>query len=294
MRYGPAVRRRKLGAELRRQRELTGMTSREAAGAVGWHQSKVSRIETGSSGAKPADVARLLDVYSVSDPELRALLGALCGADPAEPGRPRSGSRRWWHGYRELLPASYLDFISLEAEACRARTLETTVVPGLLQTPEYARAVTRAALGDPAPELVEQLVRVRMARQSVLRTARPLELCAILDEAVLRHEVGGPEIMAGQLRHLRDSTSLPHVRLHILPFTGGNHMGVTGPFVILSFPRIADLDVVVIDHLTSSLYLERQEDLWAYGSAFTKLRAHALSHENSLEFITEIIRHRDR
>ncbi|GHC33867.1 helix-turn-helix domain-containing protein [Streptomyces cinnamoneus] len=285
MRYGPAVRRRKLGAELRRQRELTGMTSREAACAVGWHQSKVSRIETGISGVKPSDVARLLDVYSVSDPELRALLGALCGAGSKEAEGPRRG---WWYAYRDLLPSAYLDFISLESEASHARTLETTVVPGLLQTQEYARAVTRAALADPPPEQVEELVRVRMARQSVLGGERPLQLCAVLDEAVLRHEVGGPEVIAGQLRHLLDMGSLPHVRLHVLPFTSGNHIGITGPFVIFSFPRIADLDVVVLDHLTSSLYLEQKEDLRAYGSAFTTLRAHALSHEKSLEYIAGI------
>ncbi|MFI9723152.1 helix-turn-helix domain-containing protein [Streptomyces sp. NPDC052396] len=282
MRYGPAVRRRKLGSELRRQRELTGMTSREAAAAVGWHQSKVSRIETGSSGAKPSDVARLLDVYRVSDPELRALLGALCGADSG----PNAGSRRgWWYAYRDLLPPAYLDFISLESEACRSRTLETTVVPGLLQTPEYAGAVTRAALGDPPERQVEELVRVRMARQSVLRRERPLRLCAVLDEAVLRHEVGGPEVMARQLSHLVATGSLPHVRLYVLPFSRANHIGITGPFVIFSFPRIADLDVVVLDHLTSSLYLERKEDLRAYDAAFGMLRAHALSHENSLDYI---------
>ncbi|MFI1970816.1 transcriptional regulator [Streptomyces cinnamoneus] len=288
MRYGPAVRRRKLGAELRRQRELSGMTSREAACAVGWHQSKVSRIETGISGVKPADVARLLDVYSVFDPDLRALLGALCGADPAGSGSGGGSRRGWWYAYRDLLPSAYLDFISLESEASHARTLETTVVPGLLQTPEYARAVTRAALGDPPAEQVEALVRVRMARQSVLAKERPLELCAMLDEAALRHEVGGPEVMAGQLEHLLERAALPHVRLHVLPFSSGDHIGITGPFVIFSFPRIADLDVVVLDHLTSSLYLERQEDLRAYGSAFTTLRAHALSHENSLDFIAGI------
>lgn len=285
MRYGPAVRRRKLGAELRRQRELTGMTSREAAGAVGWHQSKVSRIETGSSGVKPSDVARLLDAYRVSDPELRALLGALCGAGSTDAAGARRG---WWYAYRDRLPAAYLDFISLESEASGARTLETAVVPGLLQTAAYARAVTRAALGDPPEQRVAELVQVRLARQSVLRGEKPLELCAVLDEAVLRHEVGGPEVMAEQLRQLLRTGSLPHVRLHVLPFARANHIGITGPFVIFSFPRIADLDVVVLDHLTSSLYLERKEDLRAYGSAFATLRAHALSHENSLDFIAGI------
>ncbi|MFD7238296.1 helix-turn-helix domain-containing protein [Streptomyces syringium] len=285
MRYGPAVRRRKLGAELRRQRELAELTSREAACAVGWHQSKVSRIETGCSGVKPSDVALLLDAYQVTDPELRALLGALCGAGSADPGEGAGARRGWWYAYRDRLPPAYLDFISLESEASHLRTLETTVVPGLLQTPEYARAVTRAALNDPPPEQVEELVRVRMARQTVLRGERPLELCAVLDEAVLRHEVGGREVMAGQLRHLVTTGHMRHVRLHVLPFSAGSHIGITGPFVIFSFPRIADLDVVVLDHLTSSLYLERKEDLRAYGSAFATLRTRALSHENSLDYI---------
>ncbi|MEV4434984.1 helix-turn-helix transcriptional regulator [Streptomyces sp. NPDC049555] len=289
MRYEPAVRRRKLGAELRRQRELTGMTSREAACALGWHQSKVSRIETGSSGAKPSDVARLLDVYSVSDPELREMLGALCGAPAPDGSRKRSPGRRgWWYAYRELLPAAYLDFIRLESEASCARTLETTVVPGLLQTPAYARAVTRAALGDPPEDLVEELVRVRMARQSVLAGERPLQLCAVLDEAALRHEVGGRAVMDGQLRHLVRQGGLPHVRLHVLPFSRGSHIGITGPFVIFSFARIADLDVVVLDHLTSSLHLERREDLRAYAAAFASLREKALPHEESLAYITAV------
>lgn len=140
MGHGPAVRRRKLGEELRKLRDDTGLTSGEAAGLVGWHQSKVSRIETGRSGVKPADVARLLEAYGVRDPELRALLQAL--ADSAG-----GAGVDWAHAYRGLLPTQYRDFISLESQARSARTLETSVVPGLLQTPAYARAVTRAALG---------------------------------------------------------------------------------------------------------------------------------------------------
>ncbi|MER6142243.1 helix-turn-helix transcriptional regulator [Streptomyces sparsogenes] len=285
MRYGPAVRRRKLGAELRRLRDLAGLTSGEAARRVGWHQSKVSRLETGRSGAKPSDVARLLDVYEVADPELRGLLEALCGGGASDP----EGSRRgWWYAYRDLLPPAYRDFISLESEASAASTLETTVVPGLLQTPDYARAVTRAALPDLPPPQVDTLVEVRIARQSVLRGARPLRLHAVLDEAVLRREVGGPGVMAAQLRHLAEVAALPQVRLQVLPFSAGMPIGITGPFIIFSFSHITDLDVVVLDHLTSSLYLERKEDLRAYSAAFDTLRTKALSVRETLTFITKI------
>lgn len=152
------------------------------------------------------------------------------------------------------MPAAYRDFISLESQACRLRTLETSVVPGLLQTPEYPRAVTRASLDGLTGEQVDTLVEVRLARQDVLRADPPMALSAVLDEAVLRRRIGGYGVMARQLRHLVDiGTRLPQVCLHVLPFTAGAHLGLTGSFVIFSFPNISDLDVVVLDHLTSSL-----------------------------------------
>ncbi|MFD3826742.1 helix-turn-helix domain-containing protein [Streptomyces sp. NPDC058625] len=279
MQHGPAVRRRKLGAELRSLRTSAGFTSGEAARLVGWHQSKVSRIETGTSGVKPADVRLLLDAYGLTDLQLRELLLVLAGSDDS------SGRHHWWHAYRGVLPPTYRDFISLESQAGAMRTLETTVVPGLLQTPEYARAVTEAALEGASEERLDTLVEVRLARQDVLRADPPLEFSAVLDEAVLRRQVGGPGVMIRQLERLVEAARLPQVRLQVLPFTAGAHIGVTGPFVIFSFSRTSDLDVVVLDHLTSSLYLERKEDLRVYSEAFNALSIHALSPEDSLDFI---------
>jgi transcriptional regulator with XRE-family HTH domain len=279
MQHGPAVRRRKLGAELRALRTSAGLTSGEAARLVGWHQSKVSRIETGTSGVKPADVRLLLDAYVVADSQLRELLMALAGSDDS------GGRHHWWHAYRGVLPPAYWDFISLESQAGAMRTLETTVVPGLLQTPEYARAVTRAAVEGLPEDRLDTLVEVRLARQDVLRADPPLRLSAVLDEAVLRREVGGPGVMTRQLERLVEAARLPQVRLQVLPFAAGAHIGVTGPFVIFSFSSTSDLDVVVLDHLTSSLYLERKEDLQAYTEAFNALQVHALSPEDSLDFI---------
>ncbi len=279
MQHGPAVRRRKLGAELRALRTSAGLTSGEAARLVGWHQSKVSRIETGTSGVKPADVRLLLDAYAVADTQLRELLMMLAGSDDS------GGRQHWWHAYRGVLPPTYRDFISLESQAGAMRTLETTVIPGLLQTPEYARAVTKAAVEGLSEDRLDTLVEVRLARQDVLRADPPLELSAVLDEAVLRREVGGPGVMARQLERLVEAARLPQVRLQVLPFAAGAHIGVTGPFVIFSFSSTSDLDVVVLDHLTSSLYLERKEDLQAYTEAFNALQVHALSPEDSLDFI---------
>ncbi|MEU3413725.1 MULTISPECIES: helix-turn-helix domain-containing protein [unclassified Streptomyces] len=282
MQNGPAVRRRKLGAELRTLRSDAGLTSGEAARLVGWHQSKVSRIETGASGVKPADLRLLLDAYGVRDRHLRELLLILAGSEET------SGRNRWWHAYRGVLPPTYRDFISLESQASAMRTLETTVVPGLLQTAEYARAVTRAAVKDLDEDRLDTLVEVRLARQDVLRSDPPLALSAVLDEAVLRREVGGPGVMARQRRRLMEAARLPQVRLQVLPFTAGAHIGLTGPFVIFSFPSTSDLDVVVLDQLTSSLYLERKEDLMAYSEAFSTLQFHALSPEDSLDYIAGI------
>jgi transcriptional regulator with XRE-family HTH domain len=282
MQHGPAVRRRKLGAELRALRTNAGLTSGEAARLVGWHQSKVSRIETGASGVNPADVRLLLDAYGVPDPRLRELLLALAGSGGGQ------GRDHWWHAYRGVLPPTYRDFISLESQASAMRTLETSVVPGLLQTPEYARAVTRAAVEGLDEDALDALVEVRLARQDVLRSHPPLRLCAVLDEAVLRREVGGPDVMRRQLRRLLEAARLPQVRLQVLPFSAGAHIGITGPFVVFSFSNTSDLDVVVLDHLTSSLYLERKEDVEAYTEAFDALRRNALSPEESLDYIAVI------
>ncbi|MER8070338.1 helix-turn-helix transcriptional regulator [Streptomyces sp. NPDC094034] len=280
MRHIPEVRRRRLGEELRKLRQSAGLTSGQTARLLGWHQSKVSRIETGVSGVKDEDLAGLLDALGVIDPQLRLLLGALAGTTNKGQG--------WWMAYGGVIPPQYRDFISLESQARTARTLETSVVPGLLQTPAYARAVTRAALGGLPAATVDSLVEVRLARQEVLRTDIPMELHAVLDEAVLRRQVGGPGVMREQLLRLSELARLPHVCLQVLPFTAGGYVGLTGPFVIFSFPHITDLDLVVLDHLTNSLYLERKEDLEAYCAAFGTMQAHALSTEESLDLIAGI------
>ncbi|RDG38427.1 helix-turn-helix domain-containing protein [Streptomyces corynorhini] len=280
MRHIPVVRRRRLGEELKRLRRKAGLTSGQTARLLGWHQSKVSRIETGVSGVKGEDLAVLLDALGLTDPQARSLLSALAGRG--------ADGRGWWEAYGGAIPPRYRDFISLESQASTARTLETSVVPGLLQTREYARAVTRAALEGVPAAAVDALTEVRLARQAVLRTTTPLRLHAVLDEAVLRREVGGPGVMREQLRRLSELARLPQVCLQVLPFTVGGYVGLAGPFVIFSFPNINDLDLVVLDHLTNSLYLERREELEAYGAAFRTMCAHALSTDDSLDLVADI------
>ncbi|MFE3824747.1 helix-turn-helix domain-containing protein [Streptomyces sp. NPDC059092] len=281
MRHIPVVRRQRLGDELRRLRRSAGLTSDQTARLLGWNQSKVSRIETGVSGVRDGDLAALLDALGIEDPRLRSLLRALAGTADGAPG--------WWTAYRAVIPPAYRDFITLESQASTAHTLETTVVPGLLQTRAYARAVTRSALTGTPDGTVDSLVDVRLVRQEALtRSAAALRLHAVVDEAVLRREVGGPEVMRDQLRRLTESARLPQISLQVLPFTAGGYAGLTGPFVIFSFSNITDLDLVILDHLTNSLYLERKEDLEAYRVAFHAMQAHALSTQDSLDLIAGI------
>lgn len=283
MQHGPAVRRRKLGEELRSLRHASGLTSRDAARMLGWHQSKVSRIETGVSGVQPADVTRLLDAYGVDDARLRDLLATLAGS-------AGGGGTGWWHAYRGLIPPQYRDFISLESQARTARTLETSVVPGLLQTADYARAVTRASL-DGLPMHAAGLTgggAARPAGGAADRSAAAAECGARRGGAAARgRRVPGD---AGTAASSDPGGSTSPCAAPVAAVLDGRLRHFTGPFVIFSFPNTSDLDVVVLDHLTSSLYLERKEDLEAYSSAFRTMQAHALSPEHSLDLIAAIDR----
>ncbi|TKA11364.1 helix-turn-helix domain-containing protein [Actinacidiphila oryziradicis] len=278
----PTMRRRMLGAELRKSREGLGLTVDQAAERLGWHQSKVSRVETGRSGVRANEVGTLLDAYEINDPQTREALATLA----------REGKRRvWWAPYSDVITHRYASFIAFEAEAASVRSFQTTLVHGLLQTPEYARAVTNALQPGTPQDEIDALVNVRLARQNAtLRRADPLKVWAIMDEAVLRREIGGAEVMTKQLRHLREASEEPNITVQVLPYQAGAHAGLHGSFTILEFPVRSDLDVVYADSLTSNLYLERDEDLALYSEAFDRLRAAALDVAPSRELIAHAIK----
>lgn len=278
----PTMRRRMLGAELRKIRERQALTAEGAAEKMGWHPSKISRIETGRSGLRAHEVTALLDLYEVRDKEARTGLETLA----------REGKRRvWWQPYNDVLTPRYLDYISFEAEASAARSFETTLVPGLLQTPDYARAVIRALKPERETDEVNALVDVRLARQNAaLNREEPLQLWAILDESILHRTVGGSSTMVKQLKRLVDVADQPNVTLQILPFQAGAHAGMLGPFVILEFPVKAELDVVYSEGLASSVYLERDDDRIVYSRTFDLLRAAALDVDPSRDKIARQVR----
>ncbi|WP_326828844.1 helix-turn-helix domain-containing protein [Streptosporangium sp. NBC_01810] len=276
----PTVRLRRLGATLRRLREAANLTLEEAGAQLERSLSSLSKIENGRVRIPPRDLRVILDFYGVNEePAREALL--LLSRDARKRG--------WWQRYGDVLSPSYLDFISLEADAAEICTFETGLVPGLLQTQDYARAVIAAVPDtDGAARDVDQLLAVRMARQEVLSRDHPLTLWAIVDEALLHRHIGGREVMRSQLQHLVQVGGSSHVTLQVLPYAVGAHAGINGPFTILEFPEIADLDVVLLESQTSGLYLEQAEEVRRYRTIFNHLRASAKSAAASRVMIEDI------
>ena len=266
--------RRELGDELRRLRG--NRRGAAVARALGWSESKLSRIETARTGISEADLDRLLAAYGARADEHVRL------RDLARRGR----GRVWWTPYRSAVPAPYDEYVALEAEAVVLSEWETQIVPGLLQTDEYARAVIEvgADIGD--PETIQRRLALRMARQTVLLRDPPPRLSVVLDEAVLHREVGGPELLRRQLQRLYDASLRPSVELLILPFSAGAHPALSESFMILDFAAGARGPVVHSEGLTGGLFHLKGDAVQIYREAFDDVRRRALSREDSRAFIT--------
>jgi len=275
---GPTVRRRRLGAELRRLREAREITVDQAGEHIHRSGPTISRMETGQFRFVTRNVADLLDLYGLTDPEQRQALLALT----KETRKPA-----WWHSYGDVVPRWFQVYIGLEAEAYAISTFEPTLVPGLLQTEDYARAVIRAASPElPAAE-VDRVVKLRMDRQKILAADPPAQLWAILDEAVIRRHVGSPTIMGRQLERLLEASEQPGITIQVVPFAAGAHAGMVSSFTILGF---ADTDgapeTVYIEAPTGSLYLEKPTEVRRYEVWMNLLRGLALDPAGSRQIIT--------
>lgn len=261
-RGGPTVLRIVLGSQLRRLREARGITCEEAGEAIRASHSKISRMELGRVRFRRRDVADLLSLYGVADEaERAAMLGLAERAN--EPG--------WWHSYTDILPNWFEVYIGLEEAASRIRCYEVQFVPGLLQTEDYARAVTLLGHPDAPGHEVERRVGLRMRRQSLLEGDDPPHFWAVVDEAALRRPLGGVEVMRRQLRHLIELTELPHVTLQVVPFDLGGHAAAGGPFSILRFAERDLPDVVYLEQLTSALYLDKRDEVDHYLAVMERL-----------------------
>jgi transcriptional regulator with XRE-family HTH domain len=260
------VPRKRLTTELRRLRERAGLTCEDVGQRLECSGTRISRMETGRIGARPGDVRELLEIYGVTGAEAESLVQLARDAR-------RKG---WWHSYGRALPPWFEAYVGLESAAARLCDYQPMVVPGLLQTQGYARAVLRAAPHAGRSEDLSRQVALRMQRQAILGQASPPEVRVVLSESVLRVQVGGPAVMRAQLQRLAELAKRPNLTLQVLPFSTAAHVQPISPFTILEFADPADPAVVYLEHLTGSLFLENEDEVRRYRVVFGHLSAEAL------------------
>jgi Domain of unknown function (DUF5753)/Helix-turn-helix domain len=275
---GPTVQRRQLGMELKKCRERAGMTQDQVGAHFEWHSGKVFRIETARVGVTARDVKDMLALYGVDDEDYRDAMMALAR---------RSKQRSWWADYKDIMRAG--SFIGLEAEATSVRDWAPNLIPGLLQTADYARALLTAGLPNPEAAQIDRRVELRMTRQTRLTSDDPLHFSAIIDESVLRRTVGGAALMREQLECLLKASHHPNVNLQVLPFRAGEHGVMGGSATLLEFPEALDLDVVYLEGVAGDYYEEEPTEVARYRRIFERLSASALSRRETVQFITEML-----
>jgi transcriptional regulator with XRE-family HTH domain len=278
-RAGPTVRRMLVGAELRRLRTAKGLSREQAGEAIRASEWKIHRLENGQVSFKERDIVDLLRLYGVTDADEVAAFVVLA-REANTPG--------WWQRYGDVLPPWFRTYVDLESAASLIRTYEGQLVPGLLQTDDYIRAVVHDASLEPSED-VGRRVRLRMARQTVLTREHPPRLWAVVDEAALRRPVGGREVMRGQLERLIAATKLPNVTLQILPFAGGAHPAMVGAFSILRFADPELPDVVYLEHLTNAVYLDKREEVERYLDVMELLCVASEPPARTVELLTRIL-----
>jgi transcriptional regulator with XRE-family HTH domain len=276
----PTVRRRRLAAELRRLREHANLTGDQVAEHMGWSASKVSRLENAHTPPRAPEIRKLLALYGAADRI----------ADLLELAREAQTSKGWWESYSQTLPPEYATLIGLEAEATATMSWAPLIVPGLLQTSDYAREVTNGlveGIAPISPAETRRRVEARLARQQVLTRDNPLQFSAILDESVLFRRFGDRTVMQSQIKRLQDLSERANITLRILPLDGPHPIG-TGAFVLLQFDEVHDVthrDVVYLEHLTGGRYVEEEEESFTYRRTFARLSDLALDEAKSQKMI---------
>jgi hypothetical protein len=265
------VRRRQLGAELRRHREAAGLTLGDVAAQLDCSASKISRLETGQTAANPRDVRDMLALYRVGE----------AGFDELVDLARRTRQWGWWRPYGSALTGLY---VGLESAARLVRCYEVQCVPELLQTAEYAEHLIRAAAPEAPAEEIGNRVRVRLGRQNLL--VQPgAEISCVIEEAALLRPIGGPDVMQRQLDHLRTVAARPNVTLQIMPLGIGAHPGLDGSFVLLGFPDHANADTAYIATATGGVLNEKPDDVNRFANVFDLLRTVALPPDASAELL---------
>jgi transcriptional regulator with XRE-family HTH domain len=277
---GPTVSRIVLGTQLRRLREAAGI-SREAAGhAIRASHAKISRLELGRVGFKERDIVDLLALYGVTDDDERAQIMSLMR---------QANTRGWWQQHSDVLPSWFEMYLRLEQEAQSVRTFEAQLLPGLLQSEAYARAVIRLFFPSVPAHEVDRRAQMRLTRQKVLMQPSGPRLWAIVDESALNRPVGSNAVMRAQLEHILDITAQPNVTMQVLPFLAGGHAAMGGPFTILRFAQSELPDIVYLEQYNSATYLDRRADVEDYLWAMERLGVAAMTPVQSRARVRELL-----
>jgi transcriptional regulator with XRE-family HTH domain len=271
----PTVRRKRLTVELRRLREQAGLTCEDVGHKLECSGTRISRMETGRIGARPGDVRELLEIYGVTGAEADSLVQLARDAR-------RKG---WWHAFARVVPPWFEAYVGLESDAARLHDFQPSVVPGLLQTEDYARAILRSAPDAGGGEEIDQQVALRMRRQAVLDQSGPPQVQVVLGESVLWMQVGGPAVLRAQLLRLADLATRPDLTLQVLPLRTAAHAQPVSAFTLLEFADPADPTVVYLEHLTGSNLVEEEDEVQRYRAMFGHLSAAALGPGPSADLI---------
>jgi transcriptional regulator with XRE-family HTH domain len=277
----PTVLRMILGRQLQALREKAGLSYQQAADAILSSEWTIRRMERAEGGLKPLTLKSLLVAYGVTDVrEIDAFLGL--ARDASRPG--------WWHSYSDVLPDWFKVAVGLEESASMIRAYQPQVVPGLLQTEAYVRAITAASFPSDTEEESERRVAVRLARQDLLRRPAPPEYWVVLEETVLRRPIGSRQVMRGQVEHLIAAAGQPNITIQVLPFSAGWHPAMYGMFNIFRFPDEAMPDVVYSETLTSAYYLNKPEETAKYTEALDRMCAQAATPDQTVTTLRQILK----
>ncbi|MET7399957.1 helix-turn-helix transcriptional regulator [Dactylosporangium sp. NPDC005572] len=275
---GPTLRRRRLAAELKKCREDAGLTQEFVSRHFEWHSAKVTRIENARVPVTPRDVSDLLSLYGVADATYREALLTLARL---------ARQRGWWTDYKDVMRPG--NFVGMEADASTAKVWEPIVLPGLLQTEAYMRALMGTGRRNDPQQSIDRRVALRLQRQERLVTDPKLTLWAIIDESVVRRTVGGEQVMREQWQRIITAAARPNVNVQILPFGAGEHALMGGSMALLEFDDVAHLDVVYLEGLAGDYYEEQPAEVTRYRDEFERLSTKALSHSSSVGMIQGLL-----
>jgi len=275
--YDPEVQRRRLRIALRDIRQTLQKTQKQVAQAMDWSPSKLLRIETGETSISVSDLTALLGHYEVTDQRRTSELVEMA----------KVAKRQTWASYRDVFTPEFMVYLGYESSASRIRQFHPMLIPGLLQTEEYARAIAESLRpkkrSDPD---VDRQIQARMERQELLSRDGPPEMFFILDEAVVRRAVGRGNTMVRQLNHLKELNRRSNVNIQIIRFSAGAHGGMRGPFVVLDFPDPADDDLLFLESARGDAV---SEDVAPYLELFFELEDLATPKARLDEVMDELI-----